>query len=238
MPNGSARVCDHRDGLGVAVGVDEEHRAGGLADATAQRHRLCGRGALVEHGGVGQIHAGQLGHHRLVVEQRLESALADLGLVGGVRRVPGRVLHDVAQDHPRRDRVRVAHPDQAGEDLVPVSDRPRARRGQLASDCGPARTSGVSRRIELGHGLFDQFARSSPRRWRRASPPGRRCRGRGGGPRIPRRGRGLRDERSWLILAVVAMGDEGNGDDGAGHVGAPNVGDDAGCRVGGGSVAT
>ena len=44
-------------------------------------------------------------------KQRLEPALADLGLVRRVRGVPGRALEDVAPDHARRDRAGVAEPD-------------------------------------------------------------------------------------------------------------------------------
>src|SRR3546814_2099946 len=45
-------------------------------------HRF-GRGRrLVEHRGVRHRHAGQVHDHGLVVEQRLEPALADFGLVG------------------------------------------------------------------------------------------------------------------------------------------------------------
>ena len=48
---------------------------------------------------------GEVGHHRLEVEERLQPALADLGLVRRVGRVPGGVLEHVAQDHRRRDRA-------------------------------------------------------------------------------------------------------------------------------------
>ena len=93
---------DHRDGLGVALGVDEERVAVVAGRAAGQRHGLGGRGALVEHRGVGDLHPGEVAHHRLEVEQRLEPALADLGLVGRVGRVPGRVLQHVAEDDARR----------------------------------------------------------------------------------------------------------------------------------------
>ncbi len=80
----------HGDGLRMALGVDEEHAARVACRAAQQGHRLGGRGGLVEHGGVGDLHAGEVAHHRLEVEERLEPALADLGLVGRVGRVPGR----------------------------------------------------------------------------------------------------------------------------------------------------
>jgi len=107
------------DRLRMAVGGDEEALARVvLAHVQAQRHGL-GRGrALVEHRGVGDLQARELEHHRLVREQRLEPALADLGLVGRVLRVPARVLEHVALDHGRRDAVVVAQAEQRAPDLV------------------------------------------------------------------------------------------------------------------------
>jgi hypothetical protein len=108
----------HGDGLGVAPGVDEERSAGVLGRPAAQGHGL-GRGrGLVEHRRVGHVGAGEVGHHGLEVQQRLEPALADLGLVGRVGRVPGRVLEHVAADHRGRVGAVVAHADQRGAHLV------------------------------------------------------------------------------------------------------------------------
>src|SRR5690606_41717883 len=47
---------------------------------------------------------GEVADHGLEVEQGFEPALADLRLIRRVRRVPGRVLQDVALDHRRQDR--------------------------------------------------------------------------------------------------------------------------------------
>ena len=88
----------------------------------AQRHRF-GRGRrLVEQGGVRDLEPGQVGDHRLEVEQRLQPALRDLGLVGRVRRVPAGVLEHVALDHRRGDAAVVAHADEAAEDFVAARD--------------------------------------------------------------------------------------------------------------------
>src|SRR5690606_7811273 len=73
-------------------------------------------------GGVGDLHAGQVGAHLLEVHQRFHAALRALRLVGRVGRVPGRVLADVAQDHLRRVGAVVALADEAAEDLVLPGD--------------------------------------------------------------------------------------------------------------------
>ena len=62
--------------------------------------------------------AGQIRHHRLEIEQRLEPALRNLGLIRRVRRVPARVLEHVPRDDGRRDRVVVAQADVAAADTV------------------------------------------------------------------------------------------------------------------------
>ena len=81
-----------------ALGVGVHHRAilrmqrraeqhlVALAAADLQRHddRFGHRGAAVVVRDVGHLHAGQRADHRLVLEMRLQRALADLGLVGGV----------------------------------------------------------------------------------------------------------------------------------------------------------
>ena len=64
----------------------------------------------------------QIAHDGLEVEQRLEPALRDLGLVGRVLRVPARVLQHVALDDRGRDAVGVAHAEKAPPHLVLVGD--------------------------------------------------------------------------------------------------------------------
>ncbi len=56
-------------------------------------------------------------------QQRLQPALADLGLVGRVGGVPGRVLEDVAPDRRRGDRAAVAEPDHRDRDRVAPGER-------------------------------------------------------------------------------------------------------------------
>ena len=97
---------------------DDEARGLRLAHAGGQRHRFGGGGGLVEHRGVGDRHAGQVGHHRLEVDQRLHAALADLGLIRRVGGVPGRVFEHVAQDDAGCQRAEVAAAEVAGQHAV------------------------------------------------------------------------------------------------------------------------
>lgn len=111
---------DHREGLRQDVRVDQENAFLDLADPAGERHGL-GRGrALVEQRSARGGQTGQVGDHRLEVEQRLQAALGDLGLVGRVRGVPGRVLHDIAQDDRGREGAVVAETDHRREHLVAV----------------------------------------------------------------------------------------------------------------------
>ncbi len=112
--------ADHGDGLRQGVRVDEEQALLVLAHAPGQGHGLGGGGALVEQRGAGGRQPGEVGDRGLEVEQGLQPALGDLGLVRGVRGVPGRVLHDVAQDDRRGEGPVVAEADHRVEDLVAV----------------------------------------------------------------------------------------------------------------------
>ncbi len=111
------RVHDF-DGLRVTCRIDEEPGAILLVDSGEHRHRLGRRRGLVEEGGVGDLHPGEVDDHGLEVEQRLEPPLRDLGLIRRVRRVPAGIFEDVALDDPRRDRVRVAGADHRRVDGV------------------------------------------------------------------------------------------------------------------------
>jgi len=97
--------------------------------AVAHHHGLGGGGALVEHRGVGDFEPGQVADHRLEVEERLEAALGDLGLVGGVGGVPAGVFKDGPLDDGRDHGVVVAHPDEVAEDAVVGGDRPEFGQG-------------------------------------------------------------------------------------------------------------
>ncbi len=100
------------DGLWEAAGIDKENIRCRLADTPRHVHRLGRRRRFVEQRSVGQFQAGQVDNHLLIVEQRLQASLRNLGLVGRVRRVPARVFQHIAQDHLGRQRVGVTHADQ------------------------------------------------------------------------------------------------------------------------------
>ena len=150
-------------------------KAGGFAaaDPAGHGHGLGGGGGLIEERGVGELQAGEVDHHLLVVEEGLQPALADLGLVGRVGGVPGRVLEQVAQDDGRGDGAVVAGADQRGGLAVlgwraraggpGPGPRSAARAGGAGARCGcwPARRGRPARRARR--------ARGRPA-WRRSRP--------------------------------------------------------------------
>ncbi len=124
---GPSPGAHHVDGLGVTgLGHEEDAPLGAFRHGVAQAHGLGRRRGLVQQRGVGHVQARQVHHQGLEVEQGLQAALGDLGLIRGVGRVPAGILQDVAQDHRRRDAVVVAQPQVGAEDLVF-----RGQRGQL-----------------------------------------------------------------------------------------------------------
>ena len=152
--------AQHLDRLRMGVAGDDDRVALRLDAAPRQRHRLGGGGRLVEHRRVRDRHPGQVADHRLEVDQRLEPALRDLGLVRRVRRVPGRALEHVAQDDARRVRAVVALADEALQD--PVLRRDAAQLGERLGLAERRRQAHRRRaRDRCRHELVDQRA---PRR--------------------------------------------------------------------------
>ena len=111
MPTASARARAAPSSAGGRRRRRGRRRIFDFGGAAGEQHALDDGGALVEHRRVGGVEAGEVGDHGLEVDERLEAALRDLGLVGRVRRVPARVLEHVALDDRRRDRVVVAEAD-------------------------------------------------------------------------------------------------------------------------------
>ncbi len=135
----------HLDRLRMTVFGDQNYAALALRAALCERHRFAGGGRLVEQRRIGDLHAGQIRHHRLKIEQCFEAALRNLGLIRRVGGVPGRVLENVAQDHFRRMRAVVALPDKAAIHLVLTRDRPNLRQRLFFID----RNRQCKRRTEL-----------------------------------------------------------------------------------------
>ncbi len=108
----------NRDVLGMTVFVHEEAGCLGLRDALRHRHRLGTCRCFVQQRGIGDFQTGQIGDHRLEIQQRLQATLRDLWLIWRVSRVPGRVFQDVALDGWWRHGAVVPLTDQAGHQGV------------------------------------------------------------------------------------------------------------------------
>ncbi len=123
--------------------------------AVGDRNRLRHGRRFVEQRGRGHRQAGEFGNKRLEMEQHLQPALADLGLVGRVGGVPGGILEQVALDHGRHVAAMIAGADEALGDLVL-----RHHRGQFGERIGLAqRRRQVERPVEpdrAGHRLRNQ----------------------------------------------------------------------------------
>ena len=157
MPRWRGAGVQHGQRLRVAVGVGEEAVGLVAPDAVGHGHGLGGGGGLVEQRGVGQLHAGEVGHHLLEVEHGLEAALADLGLVGRVGGVPARVLQDVAQDHRRGVGAVVAHADQRGGRAVALGQGAQGGQRLGLGAGGRQAPAGGRSRIAAGHHAVDQL---------------------------------------------------------------------------------
>ena len=113
---------EHLKCLWVAAVIGQEHGCLALVHAVGEGHRLSGSGGLIEQRGVGNLHAGQITDHRLEGQHRLHPALGNLGLIGCVGGVPGRILQNVSLDHRWRMRAVVALPDETLEQQVALGD--------------------------------------------------------------------------------------------------------------------
>ena len=145
------------------IGIDEKRFCLRLRGALGQRHGLGRGGCFIEQRGVGDVEPGEVADHGLEVEQRFQPALADLGLIRRIGRVPGRVLQNVALDHRRQDGAVIALADQRGEHLVlrcelahmrqrlglaerAARDRAAPSGGSRTAASGPSARRGCSRR--------------------------------------------------------------------------------------------
>ena len=104
------------EGLRITAVRDQEQtvlRSGDLLglQAMKHRHRLSRSRSLVEERRRRDVHARQITDDGLEVQQRLEAALRNLGLIRRVRRVPSRILEDVPQNHAWRHAAVIPHAD-------------------------------------------------------------------------------------------------------------------------------
>lgn len=151
--------AQHRNGLRMAMRIDEEPVAPGLRHPPGQGHGLGGGGGFVEQRGAGQVESGEVDGQLLEIQQRFQAALGDFRLVGRIGGVPAGILQHVAEDHRRRHGAVVAHADQAGPALVEPGVAAQARQGGLFVERGGQ----FQRPVEADrrrHRLHDQFGAS------------------------------------------------------------------------------
>ena len=142
----------HRNCLRMARARDDECLAVRFRRrAVAHRHRLGCCGRFVEQRRVGNRKRRQVRDEGLEIHQQLEPPLRDLGLVGRVRRVPGGVFEDVAEDHRRRVTAVIAHADHRSHDAVCAGDAAQVCESlRLAARCDQCH--GVAPADARGHG--------------------------------------------------------------------------------------
>ena len=145
---------DHRDGLRMQATVHKERPGLRLRLPLRHGHRLGRRCRLVQQAGIGDGQAGQIADHGLEIQQGLQPALRDLGLIGRIGRVPCRIFQNVALDRWRRDGTVIALTDQTGHHPVLLRDllHPGQQRG--FGQRRPVQRLALPDRG--GHGLLDQ----------------------------------------------------------------------------------
>ena len=124
----------------------------------SHHHGLSCRGALIEHRSPGDFQSGEVGDEGLEVEQSLQSALGNLGLVGRVSGIPARVLENGALNHGRRVGAVVALSDEVGKNLIGGSNArefgqrggfaQRPRNGHRTLAANVSRHGGIDERIK------------------------------------------------------------------------------------------
>lgn len=152
-------LLDHVDHLRVHVIGHEEEVGFGLGHPLGQRHRLGGGGRFIQQGGARQIHAGQIQRQLLEVEQGFETALCQLGLIGGVGGIPTRIFQHIAQNDVGHMGIVITHADVALGNLVlsgiALELGQRLHFGHAGTD--PQRTRQAN---GGGHGLFNQIVQA------------------------------------------------------------------------------
>ncbi len=147
-------VGDRGNGLRMAVLIDKERLRLGPRAAFGHRHCFGRGGRFVQQAGIGNRQPGQIGDHGLIVQQRLQPTLCNLGLIGGIGGVPRRIFKDIQLDRRRRDRAVIALPDQTDHHPVLVGDLPHPGQQVLFRERGPVQRSCLPDR--RWHGFVDQ----------------------------------------------------------------------------------
>src|SRR6476620_3321406 len=140
-----------------------------------QRHRLGSRGRLVEERCRRDLHACQIAHHGLKIQEPFETALRNFSLIGRVRRVPAGILEHVPENHAWYDRVRVPEADVRLEHTIPGRNRTQiaeefvfrlpGRQIQLAARPDSRRNRFVDECIHRGCAHHLQHVRGVFRAW-------------------------------------------------------------------------
>ena len=162
--------ADDVDGLRVAGGGDEERvigLGGALLEAVAHHHGFGGGGAFVEHGAIGDFKSGEIGDERLEIQNGLEAALRNLGLVRRVGGIPAGIFEDGALNDTGRKRGGVAEADGGAEDFVFAGDGAEfGQGGAFAERCGEVHraTADVGRNGGVDHGVDGRMAEESEHR--------------------------------------------------------------------------
>ena len=113
----------HRPGLGKHVVIHQESvGAGTTADPVTEAHGFCSCRRLIQQRSVSDRQTGEFADQRLEIEQSLQTALGDLGLIRGVSRVPGGVFKHMALDQRRRGRAVIAQADEGASGVIGCSD--------------------------------------------------------------------------------------------------------------------
>ena len=114
-------TADNLDSLGPTRVADQEAigapRASG-ANPVHHRHRFGCGGGLIEERRVCDLHTGQVFHHGLKDQQRLEASLRNLWLVGRIGRVPTGVFEDVTKNDAWGDGSVVTQTDEGAKARV------------------------------------------------------------------------------------------------------------------------
>ena len=151
------------------AGFGDEENVPPILEPVAHRHRLGAGGGFVEERGVRDVERGEIGDHRLKIQERFEAALGNFSLIRRVLRVPAGIFQNVALNHRRRDAIVIAHADERAADLVLRRDFLQrgerlmfvARGGQLqrTSESNRFGNGGVNHRVQARVAeLLEHFA--------------------------------------------------------------------------------